>query len=205
MQDWTQEESHDSPSPYVGADPPTSPRYAAVDAVLFISCLMQEVLRQRSVARLCALHNIDPPRPRCAPPALQSRPRAPHLHPLGIPSHLPACLQEFFSLTLSLPLPPSQALGGQWCAGTRLADRRARHPVGPFPRLWAVWARSLREGSACTLFGCVACSCARVGCVLCRRPFNVACVRLPVRASRCGYVVHCTFVSWCMILHPFPM
>jgi hypothetical protein len=54
VQDWTQEESRDSPSPIVGADPPTSPRYAAVDAVLFISCLMQEVLRQRSVARLCA-------------------------------------------------------------------------------------------------------------------------------------------------------
>ena len=54
VQDWTQEDSRDSPSPIVGADPPTSPRYAAVDAVLFISCLMQEVLRQRSVARLCA-------------------------------------------------------------------------------------------------------------------------------------------------------
>ena len=110
-----------------------------------------------------------------APPALQSRPRAPHLHPLGIPSHFPACLQEFFSLTLSLPLPPSQALGGRCfggARGTRLADRRARRPVGPSPRLWAVRIRSLPGERACILFGSVACTCARVGCVPCRRPFN---------------------------------
>ena len=105
----------------------------------------------------------------CAPPALQSRPRAPHMHPLGIPPHLPACLQEFFSLTLSLPLPLSQARAQRTVArGARLADRRARHPVGPFPRLWAVQARYLRGGRACTLFVCVACTWCRAVRVPCR-------------------------------------
>jgi hypothetical protein len=53
----------------------------------------------------------------CALPTLQTRPRAPHVHPLGILPHIPACLQEFFSLTLSLPLPLSQVLSAPSCAG----------------------------------------------------------------------------------------
>ena len=66
-------------------------------------------------------------------PSLQSRPRAPHLHPLGIPSHFPACLQEFFSLILSLPLPPSQALGGQWRAGRPPCGPSRSPPCGSLP------------------------------------------------------------------------
>ena len=89
--------------------------------------------------------------------------------------------------------------------GARLAERRARHPVGPFPRLWAVRPRSLRGERACTLFLCVACTWCRAVCVPCRRPFNS--VPSACRSARAavGACCHCTFVSWCMILHPFPM
>ena len=119
------------------------------------------------------------------PPALQSRPRAPHLHPLDIPSHFPACLQEFFSL--ALPSLASLAVSGRRRrTGTgRLANRRARHPVGAFPRLRALYTRSLLGACACTLFCSVACTWCRVG----RVPRVVGPVkgvcRLPVRASRC--------------------
>ena len=68
-----------------------------------------------------------------APPALQSRPRAPHLHPLGIPSHFLACLQEFFSLTLSLPLPPSQARAADSGAGRPPCGTSRSPPRGSLP------------------------------------------------------------------------
>ena len=119
------------------------------------------------------------------PPALQSRPRAPHLHPLDIPSHFPACLQEFFSLALP-SLASLAGSGRRRRTGTgRLANRRARHPVGAFPRLWALCTRSLLGACTCTLFCSVACTWCRVG----RVPRVVGPVkgvcRLPVRASRC--------------------
>ena len=69
----------------------------------------------------------------CAPPALPSRPRAPHLHPLGIPSHFLACLQEFFSLTLSLPLPPSQASAADGGAGRPPCGTSRSPPCGSLP------------------------------------------------------------------------
>ena len=120
------------------------------------------------------------------PPAPRSRPRAPHLYLLAICSHLPACLQEFFSLG-ALPSLASLAVSGRRRrTGTgRLANRRARHPVGAFPRLWALCTRSLLGACACTLFCSVACTWCRVG----RVPRVVGPVkgvcRLPVRASRC--------------------
>ena len=52
--------------------------------------------------------------------------------------------------------------------GACLAGCRACHPVGPFPRLWAVRARSLRGGRACILFACVACTKCRAIRVPCR-------------------------------------
>ena len=117
------------------------------------------------------------PRP-SAPSVSSSRPPNPAPRTPSAPSrYLPSSPCLFARILLTHPLPSLASLAGSsadsGARGARLADRCARYPVGPFPHLWTVRIRSLRGGSACTLFCCVACSCARVlGCVPCRRPFN---------------------------------
>ena len=117
---------------------------------------------------------------------------------------LPVCKNSSHSPS-PFPCLPRRLARRTVARGARLAERRARHPVGPFPRLWAVRPRSLRGERACTLCLCVACTWCRAVCVPCRRPFNS--VPSACRSARAavGACCHCTFVSWCMILHPFPM
>ena len=140
-----------------------------------------------------------------APPALQSRPRAPHLHPLGIPSHFPACLQEFFSLTLSLPLPPSQALGGRWCAGCPPCEALRSPPPGSPPALvgGSDTFSSQKTRMHFVLLRGLHVLPSRAGAVssaVCAR-------RRACRSARAavGACCRCTFVSWCIVLRQFPM
>ena len=146
-------------------------------------------LPRRSTAQVRSEARNHHPCPLC-PSACPRRPLWPSMTALGAahvlplpcqagPAHPTSTLSESPLISLPVcknsshspsPFPclPRRRSADSGARGARLEDRRARHPVGPFPRLWAHWARSLRRGRACTLFGCDACMWCRAVRVPCR-------------------------------------